>query len=149
MKKHIKILSITAIVCALGFQISIHAQPQDPRPMPPKGVRMPPREFIEVLKQELNLTGEQESKIQKIMDTQAVEMKKMFEAEKMERDAMRKKMEKQRKETEVKISGVLTEEQNKKYEEMQKKHPQRPPRPRRPEGGNDRFMYEECPDNGD
>jgi Spy/CpxP family protein refolding chaperone len=149
MKKHILISSITAMVSAFIFQICLYAQPQDLRPMPPKGVHMLPMEFIEELKQELNLTSEQESKIQKILDTQAVEMKNMFDAERKERDSMRKKFEKQRKETDLKISGVLTEEQNKKYENMQKKHVQRPPRPRRYEGENDRFMHGKCPDNGE
>jgi Spy/CpxP family protein refolding chaperone len=118
MKHSIILKTLAIFIVAFICQSFTIAQPKD-RPMPQ-------REFVKELKKELNLTSDQETKIQKIFDTQNEEMKK-------ERDAMREKMEKQRKETDAKISTVLTDDQKKKYEELQKKHSQRPPRMPKPE----------------
>ena len=132
------------------------AQPHD-RPMPPPPGIMPLEEIIKDLKKELNLTDEQETKIKSVFEAQRIEMKKTFEAERKarearyekmdaERNAMREKMEKQRKDTDAKISVILTDEQKKKFEELLKKHTRRLPHMQRQEGENDMPMPEECPD---
>jgi Spy/CpxP family protein refolding chaperone len=140
-----------------------NAQPKD-RQMPSKGGSMPPDGMMKELKKELNLTGEQEAKIQKIFDGQEDDMDKSFELEKQkhdakreemkkqreemkkDRDAMREKMDKQRKETDAKIAAVLTDTQKKKFEDLQKKHSDMPPPDERRDGKRGRPMGEECPD---
>jgi periplasmic protein CpxP/Spy len=116
------IMSIGALICS-SFSF---AQPQDHQ-MPPRGGPMPREQFLKDLKKKLNLTSEQEQKIQQIFIAQSEEIDK-------ERNAMREKMEKQRKETDEKISAVLTDEQKKKYKELKREHTQRPPRMRKSEG---------------
>ena len=153
MKHRIILNTLEIFIIVLIFQSMTIAQPQD-RPMPPEGGPQRPEKIINDLKKELNLTSEQEAKIRKIFDSQSKEMKELFESDKKaretmleemekERDAMHEKMENQRKETDAKISAVLTDEQKKKFEELQKKHSQQPPRMLEPE--NDRPMREECP----
>ncbi|MBN1398919.1 MAG: hypothetical protein JXA06_12875 [Bacteroidetes bacterium] len=139
MKRRIIVASIMIAAIAYMFPINLQSQPRVQPPMSPKQRPMPPGELIEVLKEELNLTSEQELKIQEILDAQALETKKMAESEKKERNALRKKMEKQRKETDAKISALLTDEQKKIYEKLQKKRHQRPPHPPKPE--NERPEY--------
>jgi Spy/CpxP family protein refolding chaperone len=149
MKMHLLRNIIAAYLIGLVCLSVSFAQHRD-HLRPPKGGSMPPEEFVKELKKKLNLTNEQEAKIQKIVDAQQEEMKKTFKASKKEhearreemekeRDAIREKMNKQRKETNENISSVLTEEQKKKFEEMQKEQPQRPPR--RP----DRDCFEDRP----
>jgi periplasmic protein CpxP/Spy len=116
------IMSIGALICS-SFSF---AQPQDHQ-MPLRGGPMPREEFLKDLKKKLNLTSEQEQKIQNIFNAQSEEIDK-------ERNAMREKMEKQRKETDAQISAVLTDEQKKKYKELKREHAQRPPRMRKSEG---------------
>jgi Spy/CpxP family protein refolding chaperone len=147
MKKLIKIT--TMVIIALLCQLFAVAQPND-RPRPPKGGHMPPEEFVKELKLKLNLTGEQETKIRNILEAQREEMKKMFESKneemKNERDAMRITMEKQRRETDAKISVVLTVEQKKKYEELQTEQSHRLPVMPKPEDEQDRPRHEQQPD---
>lgn len=147
---------LTMVIVTLMFQLVVFAQPKD-RPMPPTGGHVPPDEFIKELKKELNLTSEQEDKIQRILNSQQAEMNKMFEAEKQkqeikreemkkEHDTMREQMEKQRKEIDAQMTSVLTKEQAKKFEEMQKKHSEMPP-PRERQGGREgKPIHEGCPD---
>jgi periplasmic protein CpxP/Spy len=120
------------------------AQPEG-KPRPPKGGPMPPEEMIKELKKELNLTSDQEAKIKKIFESQKIEMDKMMDAVKKEREAIREKMEQQRKEIGAKISAILSEEQKKKYEELQKKHFRKMP-PRDHGDGEEAPMPPPCPD---
>jgi len=134
-----------------------HNQPYAHREMKPRDC--PPittEGFVKELKKELNLTNEQESKIQKIFDAQSEEIEKKVklskkdkkikrEEMKKEHNTMREKMEKQRKETDAKISAVLTDEQKKKFEELQKKHSQMPPREERPDCKRSKPTGDECP----
>ena len=156
MKHRIILKTLEFFIVAFICQSFTIAQPKD-HPMPPMPGPVPPEEIVKDLKKELNLTSEQEAKIQKIFETQSEEMERMFESAKKERElkceemkkeheAMREKMEKQRKETDTKISAVLTDEQKKNFEELQKKHSQKPPRMPKPENENDQPMREECPD---
>ena len=97
-----------------------------------EGRGVPPRDIIQVLKNELQLTSEQEAKIQKILEPQQMEWKKSFEFEmkrprmrggkvEQDRNAEAEQMEKRRKDMDEKISSVLTPEQKKKFEEVQRK----------------------------
>jgi Spy/CpxP family protein refolding chaperone len=119
MKQHY--IRNTFAVCLIGLLcLSVaFAQPMD-HPRPPHGGPMSPKRMVKELKKELNLTDEQATKIQKIFEAQREEMKKMFEASEEERGAMHEKMDKQLEKTNAKISAVLTEEQKKEFEKMQK-----------------------------
>jgi Spy/CpxP family protein refolding chaperone len=131
-----------------------HQQNDRGRMGPGNRLPLPPEEFIGELKRKLNLTSEQEAKIQKIFDIQNDEMKKTFESEKItqkeisgemneEHTPMREKLDNQRKEIDTKISAVLTDEQKKKFGELQNRHPQPPGTPG---PDNDRPMRDERPD---
>jgi Spy/CpxP family protein refolding chaperone len=70
------------------------AQPMD-HPRSPHGGPLSPMGMVKELKKEINLTSEQETKIQKIFEAQWEEMRRMFDAAEEEREAMREKMDKQ------------------------------------------------------
>lgn len=150
---------ITALVMGFGALMvsSFSFSQPEGRPMPPNEGPVSPEQRVKELKKELNLTDKQEGNIQRIFEAQNKEMKELFESEmkardakreemKAERDALCKKIEKQRKDTDAKISAILTDEQKKKFKELQKNHDQRPPRKRRHGGENNMPMPEECPD---
>jgi Spy/CpxP family protein refolding chaperone len=153
MKHRIVIATLILCLSTLFLSMVSLSQPED-RPLPPPGGPPPPEIFLNELKNELNLSGEQVEKIQKIFDVQS---EIMFESEmrsreakheaiEKERKAMHEKMDKQRKETDAKISALLTDEQKKKFEVLQKKQAQRSPHMLMPEADQVRPMREEYPD---
>ena len=85
---------ITALVMGFGalmvssFSIS---QPEG-RPMPPNGGPSVTGANGERIKERINLTDEQEGKIQRIFEAQNKEMKELFESEMKARDAKREEM---------------------------------------------------------
>ena len=89
------------------------------------GPRLTPLERAEQLKDELNLTDEQTSKVKAVFEEQDKEMKKLFEKSEDDRAAMRDTMLKKRKETDQKITSLLNAEQKKKFEELQKQRQKR------------------------
>jgi Spy/CpxP family protein refolding chaperone len=143
MKHRFLIAAGVVWIFALTVPLFSFAQPQD-RPMAPPGDPRSPEKMVIELKKYLKLSGEQEQKILKILEAQDDEMMTIVESEmkaresrreeiEKSRDAMREKMNLQRKETDAKISAVLTIEQQKKYDKFQKNHAHRPPRMQRPE----------------
>jgi Spy/CpxP family protein refolding chaperone len=156
MKSRRKFTAFLVLIGVCLFSSFSLAQPRD-RPVPPPRRPMPPEELLKDMRKELNLTSEQETKIRKIMEAQREETKKIFESDRKareermeqmekEREAMRVKMEKQWKETDVKISEVLTDEQKKKFEEFQKKRSEMPSRGEWRHMERDEPMPDECPD---
>lgn len=69
---------------------------------------------------ELTLTTDQRTKVQEIMQQQAVEMRSLFQGGGGggDREAMRAKMEEMRKATDTKLAALLTDDQKKKWQEM-------------------------------
>lgn len=114
-------------VAVLFLQSFAFAQSEHRPPPPPMGGQMPPGDPVKEMKRVLQLTDEQTAKIEKIFDSQRDAMEKMMDASDAEREAMRASMEKSRKETDEKISNILTEKQRQKFLEMKKKHQQRRP----------------------
>ena len=87
-----------------------------------------PEERIAHLKEKLNLTSEQETKIRDIFKAEGDKMREEREANKGNRpnpDERRKKMEERRERVDAAIKGVLTPEQQTKWEEMKKKREER------------------------
>lgn len=125
-------------IVVLFLQTFAFAQPrhQPGQPMGgPMGESMPPGDPAKELKRTLKLSDEQAAKIEKIFDAQHEAMEKMMDAAEDEHEAMREQMDKNRKETDEKISSVLTPEQKKKFVEMQERRPRKPiGRPEREDG---------------
>ncbi len=68
---------------------------------------------------ELTLTADQRTKVQEIMQQQAVEMRSLFQGGGGgDREANRAKMEEMRKATDTKLAALLTDDQKKKWQEM-------------------------------
>jgi Spy/CpxP family protein refolding chaperone len=69
---------------------------------------------------QLSLTADQRTKVQEIMQAQAVEMRSLFQGGGGggDREAMRAKMEEMRKQTDTKLAALLTDDQKNKWKEM-------------------------------
>ena len=72
----------------------------------------------------LNLTDEQKKKVAAIQTAQRTEMRELFSGG--NREGMREKMTALREKTNKQIEGILTDEQKKKFKEMQSQRPTRP-----------------------
>ncbi len=81
---------------------------------------------------ELKLTDEQQKKITEIQTAQRTEMRKLFSEG--NRETLRERMTALREKTNKQIEGILTEEQKKKFKEMQSRRPQGRPGGRPGEG---------------
>ena len=120
MNKHFFSEIAFAIIATL-FLISIsNAQPPMGDRPPKDGPMMSPDKMIKDLKEKLNLTDEQITKIEKLFEAQKEEMHAQMEQSENDREAMHAKMEKKQKEMDEKISSVLTADQKKKFVAMQK-----------------------------
>ncbi len=137
MKKTILVLAIAL----LGGATMSMAQDR-----PRKGERPDPEKRMEQMIKDLGLDEKQAAEFKAVMDEMRpakAEMKqKKDEAKKEEMKKKREEMKKQReemeakrKEMDAKIKTILTEEQYKKYQEMQKRRgPHKGPRGPRPDG---------------
>jgi len=81
--------------------------------------------FLERLKQELNLTPEQVTKIQKILDSAQKQAEIDREKYQGNREAMMKAMRERWEKIDKEIEAVLTKEQKKKYEAIKKERQER------------------------
>jgi protein CpxP len=106
---HFAILAVIAIV-ALSFQQVAQAQ----------RMRMKPEERAKALKDSLSLSDEQAAKVTKIYEAQQAEMREKMGELQGDRDAMRQAMQAMTAKTDSLIGAVLTKDQLKKYQELQK-----------------------------
>lgn len=106
--KHISYLASFFLVVFLS--VTVNAQP----------FRMSVQERVQILKDSLNLTQEQEKKITEILTTQQTEAQKMREEFQGDREAARSYMMESIKKTDEQIKAVLTKEQAQKYDAMMK-----------------------------
>ncbi len=81
--------------------------------------------YLERLKQELNLTPEQVTKIQKILDSAQKQAEADREKYQGDREAMMKAMRERWEKIDKEIEAVLTKEQKKKYEQIKKERQER------------------------
>jgi Spy/CpxP family protein refolding chaperone len=88
---------------------------------------MDPDRQLEHLTTELSLTADQQAKIKPILQSQADEMKKLMEDTATSREEKMPKFREIRESTTKKVSEVLTDDQKKKYEEMQQRFRSRGP----------------------
>jgi protein CpxP len=114
---------------ALGMALAGFAAAQD-QPPPPKGEGqhegmrggrgMPsPEERIKHLTEALNLTTDQQSQIKGFMETEKKKMDALRDDTSAEGDAKREKAMQIRKDTQTSIRGVLTADQQTKFDKMQ------------------------------
>ena len=143
-----KTISFFTHIVLLGtillFSAHAVAQPRSERPqerermMPPGGPA--PEEFVMLLKDKLDLTDAQIEKIKAVFKEQGKKMRQQrYESEERraeEHEKMMDQQEKMRKETDEKISSVLSAEQQKKFQALQKELQQRHER-RGPDEGPD------------
>ncbi|MGD1046109.1 MAG: hypothetical protein ABR936_12440 [Bacteroidota bacterium] len=108
--KRMTIGFVIIIGIAILFSTPEQAQPQ----------RMSVEDRVKMLKDSLNLTGEQSAKIKGILEDQREEMTTAMNENKGDREAMRSVMQDLMKKTNSQIKAVLTEDQAKKYDEMLK-----------------------------
>jgi Spy/CpxP family protein refolding chaperone len=102
------------LIAGLLFSLSAFAQGPGRR-----GPMMDPEQQLKHLTTELKLSADQQEKIKPILQSQVDEMKKLREDTSLSREERMPKMRGIHEETNKKINAVLTEEQQKKYEEMQ------------------------------
>lgn len=117
----------------------LKAQGDMPPEGPPPGEHMgPPRmtaaDELKRLDKQLKLTDEQKKQIKPILEDQQKKMEALFSDDSQSREESRGKMKAIHEESDSKIRGLLTEEQQKKFDEM-KKHRHGPPPEGGPEGG--------------
>lgn len=123
MKRRSVVVAVATLVLTFAF-ITLQASGQ-PR-------RMSPDERTAELKKELNLNEKQTAQVRKIYEQLRQEMEEMFESSGGNRGAFRETMMKKNREADEKITGLLTKEQKKKFEEFQKERRNRfEDRPRR------------------
>jgi len=67
---------------------------------------------------QLTLTDEQKPKVKTVLEAQQKKMQELRNDSNLDQDARREKMQTIRKDTDTKMKGILTEEQFKKYQEM-------------------------------
>jgi len=108
------VLAVIAIV-ALSLQQVAQAQ----------RMRMTPEERAKALKDSLSLSDQQVVKITKIYEAQQAEMREKMGELQGDRDAMRQAMQAMTAKTDSLVGAVLTKDQLKKYQELQKQMRQR------------------------
>jgi periplasmic protein CpxP/Spy len=108
--KRIIIGLVLVIGIAILFSSFVQAQP----------MRMSTEERVKMLKDSLKLNDEQAAKITVVLDQQSTEMRAAFENYSDNRDSMRTAMQEIRNKYDKKITVVLTKDQAKKYDVMQK-----------------------------
>jgi periplasmic protein CpxP/Spy len=101
---------VLVIGIAILFSSLAQAQP----------MRMSTEERVNMLKDSLKLNDDQAAKITVVLDEQSKEMSAAFEKYSDDRDSMRTAMQEIRTKSDKKIAPVLTKEQAKKYDAMQK-----------------------------
>ena len=107
------------LVLVIGFAVlfSTYAQAQ---PM-----RMSTEERVKILTDSLKLSDEQAAKVTIILDQQSNEMTAAFEKYSDNRDSIRPAMQEIMQKSDKKINSILTKDQAKKYDVMQKERRER------------------------
>ena len=105
------------LIIGFALLLSTFAQAQ---PM-----RMSTEERVKILKDTLKLSNEQAAKVTTILDQQSKEMTTVFEKYSDNRDSMRTAMQEVMQKSDKKIISVLTKDQAKKYEVIQKERRER------------------------
>jgi periplasmic protein CpxP/Spy len=107
------------LVLVIGFAILLSTYTQA-QPM-----RMSTEERVKILKDSLKLSDEQAAKVTIFLDQQSKEMTAAFEKYSDNRDSMRTTMQEIMQKSDKKINSVLTKDQAKKYDVMQKERRER------------------------
>ena len=113
-----KLSLITAMALGGLVACSTLATAQDANPDAKKGKRTPPtiEQQMERMTTTLDLKDEQKPKVKAVLEGQQKKMQAI--RDESDQDTRRTKMQDLRKETETKMKVILTDEQFKKYQEM-------------------------------
>src|SRR5438270_261585 len=82
--------------------------------------RMDPNERVKMLSQKLNLTKDQQAKVKDIFTSQQKQMQSLMQDQSMSREDKRSKFEQMRSDTDSQIRGVLTVDQQQKFDTLLK-----------------------------
>ncbi|MBI5822338.1 MAG: hypothetical protein HZA88_25455 [Verrucomicrobia bacterium] len=117
---------IVALACAAGFGLA-YAQTSPPPPPdgcpPPGGTRRDP---VAMLTSALSLTSDQQAEIKVIFDVWRLKMDAVMEDTTLSNEDKMAKMKELRATMDTAIKVVLTADQQKKFDELQKNRPQPP-----------------------
>jgi Spy/CpxP family protein refolding chaperone len=118
--KSAKILFVAVLVCTIALGIQAYGQ-EGPPPGGPGGHRQRPsaEEQTSRLTKALSLTEEQQGKVKAILEEQHQEMGKLREDSSVAPEDRFSKMRELREKAHAQIKEVLTDEQKKKFEEME------------------------------
>ena len=112
-----RLLVLATVILVTGLLQMAYSQGQR--------MRMTPEQRAKELKEQLSLTDEQVTKVTKIFESSQKEMQAKMGDLQGDRDAMRQFFQKSQAKNDSLIKALLTEDQVKKYEEIQKERMQR------------------------
>jgi Spy/CpxP family protein refolding chaperone len=121
-KKYLNYAILTLVLCTTLHSSALLAEPgKSPKPgVPPHHVdKMKDRR--EEMKKALGLTEEQLAKLDVIKEESRAEMQKLRADQSLSREEKREQVREIREAADVKIKGILTPEQQAKFEEFKKK----------------------------
>ncbi len=104
---------------AACLAVAPSAAAQGPGRRGPRGGAMDGEQYLEMLKERLNLTAEQEEKLKTVFEEQRKKMQQAREEAGGDFSAMRETISKLRAETDEKVTAVLDDQQKKEYEKLQ------------------------------
>ena len=138
--KYLRMMSLAVLCAAFIFAVSAFAQEQgaagQEQQAPRRGMMQSPQERLDAMTKALNLTDDQKAKIKPILENETKQMQDMRANTEMSReDRMTKRRDIMTK-TNDDIKAVLTDEQKKKFDEMnsQRRGPGGPGGPGGPPG---------------
>ncbi|HZP24360.1 MAG TPA: hypothetical protein VFB04_12985 [Terriglobales bacterium] len=86
---------------------------------------MSPDQRLEHMSKTLNLTADQQQKIKPLLENEQTQMQSLHQDSSMSRDDRRSKAQQIRQSTDQQISGILTPEQQQKWQQMQERQRER------------------------
>ena len=128
-KNNTTLIFILLITFFPGLSFAQQQRPQGPPPAP-NAEQI--EKMLDDLAEKLALSEEQSQIISKLYIAHFDEVKELQESQDESRDSQRKKMDKLKTDFEKQVKEVLTDEQQKQFDEFVKEQSKR--RPRRPEG---------------
>lgn len=143
-KQHLLVLvAAGAIAVAAPFAVAQDSPSNSPQGQPPAQERggwhhgpQDPAQRTQELTKKLNLTSDQQAKVQDIFQTERTQMESMRQDSSASQQDRRAKMMDIRKNTDSQVRAVLDSNQQKKWDEMQAKREQRMQN-HRPDAGSD------------
>ena len=117
----------TTIVLACAASLGLAQDPTAPPPPPDGPHRGPGRgDPVAMLTTTLSLTSDQQTEVRAIFEIMRLKMTEIMEDSTLSKEAKMAKLKELRVSTDVAIKALLTTDQQKKFDELQKNRPRRP-----------------------